>query len=61
MKSSIFVLIVMFLLSGCSDFLDVTPKDKQTSEQLYRTKMVSTRWRTGFTMDCLLWNFMGSR
>ncbi|WP_182002096.1 RagB/SusD family nutrient uptake outer membrane protein [Butyricimonas virosa] len=38
MKSSIFVLIVMFLLSGCSDFLDVTPKDKQTSEQLYRTK-----------------------
>lgn len=40
MKLKVYILLLggMFLLAGCSDFLDVVPKDKQTAEQLYSTK-----------------------
>lgn len=38
LKYTIIGLLGLFMFSGCSDFLDVTPKDQQTEEQLYATR-----------------------
>lgn len=37
-KYILLILVAALSLTGCSDFLDVTPKDKQTQKQLYSTK-----------------------
>ena len=34
----IYLSLLLFLGSGCSDFLDVQPKDKQSEEQLFATR-----------------------
>lgn len=34
----LYVFVISVVLAGCSDFLDVTPKDKQTQEQLFATR-----------------------
>ena len=38
MKRYIFLMVCLALFAGCSDFLDITPKDKQTDKQLFATK-----------------------
>ena len=34
----IYLSLLLFAGSGCSDFLDVQPKDKQSEEQLFATR-----------------------
>ena len=34
----IFLMVYLAVFAGCSDFLDITPKDKQTDKQLFATK-----------------------
>ena len=38
MRKYILLLIIALTVVGCDDYLDVTPKDKQTAAQLYSTK-----------------------
>lgn len=38
MRKYILLLIIALTVVGCDDYLDVTPKDKQTADQLYSTK-----------------------
>lgn len=38
MNKLLYVFVLSVVLAGCSDFLDVTPKDKQTQEQLFATR-----------------------
>lgn len=38
MKHILYFLCIVFLAAGCSDYLDVVPKDKQTEQQLFATK-----------------------
>lgn len=38
MNRLLYVFVISVVLAGCSDFLDVTPKDKQTQEQLFATR-----------------------
>lgn len=39
MKKYILLLIIGLTIVGCDDYLDVTPKDKQTAAQLYSSKV----------------------
>ena len=34
----IYLSLLLFVGSGCSDFLDVQPKDKQSEKQLFATR-----------------------